>query len=224
MRRDVRGACALDCPDTCSWIVTVKDGEAIALRGDPEHPFTRGSLCNKVAGYLGYARSADRLLHPMRRAGPKDSGVFVRISWDEALDEIASRLQDAIAAYGAEAIWPFLGSGSMGLIQGAYSAGHRLWNVLGASRHVQTMCTIAGGCGTGYTLGNNRVGMDPETFRFSRLIVLWGANVLSRLGKVAPSSSRSIRSARELRPPATGTSRPCLVPMPRWRSGCSTSS
>ena len=179
MRRDVRGACALDCPDTCSWIVTVKDGEAIALRGDPEHPFTRGSLCNKVAGYLGYARSADRLLHPMRRAGPKDSGVFVRISWDEALDEIASRLQDAIAAYGAEAIWPFLGSGSMGLIQGAYSAGHRLWNVLGASRHVQTMCTIAGGCGTGYTLGNNRVGMDPETFRFSRLIVLWGANVLS---------------------------------------------
>src|SRR6185503_7599282 len=179
MRRDVRGACALDCPDTCSWIVTVKDGEAIALRGDPEHPFTRGSLCKKVAGYLGYARSADRLLHPIRRAGPKDSGVFVRISWDDALDEIASRLQDAIAAYGAEAIWPFLGSGSMGLIQGAYSAGHRLWNVLGASRHVQTMCTIAGGCGTGYTLGNNRVGMDPETFRFSRLIVLWGANVLS---------------------------------------------
>jgi len=179
MPREVRGACALDCPDTCSWIVTVKDGEATGLRGDPHHPFTRGSLCNKVAGYLSYARSPDRLLYPMRRVGPRGSGDFVRISWDEALDEMVSRLREAIAAHGAEAIWPFLGSGSMGLIQGAYSAGHRLWNVLGASRHVQTMCTIAGGYGTGYTLGNNRVGMDPETFRFSKLIVLWGANVLS---------------------------------------------
>jgi anaerobic selenocysteine-containing dehydrogenase len=179
MPREVRGACALDCPDTCSWIVTVKDGEATGLRGDPHHPFTRGSLCNKVAGYLSYTRLPDRLLYPMRRIGPRGSGDFVRVSWDEALDEMASRLREAIAAHGAEAIWPFLGSGSMGLIQGAYSAGHRLWNVLGASRHVQTMCTIAGGCGTGYTLGNNRVGMDPETFRFSKLIVLWGANVLS---------------------------------------------
>ena len=89
----VRGACPLDCPDTCSWIVTVEDGEAVALRGDPGHPYTRGSLCNKVDGYLAYARSADRLLYPMRRVGPKGSGEFVRISWDEALDAIATRLQ-----------------------------------------------------------------------------------------------------------------------------------
>jgi anaerobic selenocysteine-containing dehydrogenase len=177
--RHVRGACALDCPDTCSWIVTVDRGEAVALRGDPSHPYTRGSLCNKVADYLTYARSPERIVYPMRRVGPKGSGEFVRISWDEALETIAARLRDVIATHGAEAIWPFLGSGNMGVIQGAYGAGHRLWNVLGASRHVQTICTIAGGFGTGYTLGDNRVGMDPETFRFSKLVVLWGANVLS---------------------------------------------
>jgi anaerobic selenocysteine-containing dehydrogenase len=177
--RQIRGACPLDCPDTCSWIVTVKEGEPVALRGDPCHPYTRGALCNKVAGYLAYARSPDRLLHPMRRIGPKGGGEFVRISWGEALETIATRLHDVIARYGGQAIWPYLGSGNMGLIQGAYSAGRRFWNVLGASAHVQTICTIAGGYGTGYTLGDNRVGMDPETFRFSRLVVLWGANVLS---------------------------------------------
>ncbi len=175
----MRGACPLDCPDTCSWIVTVRDGRAVALRGDPHHPYTRGALCNKVAGYLTYTRSPDRLLYPMRRVGPKGSGAFERISWDDALAMIASRLREAIDAHGGESIWPFLGSGNMGLLQGAYGAGSRFWNVVGASRHVQTICTIAGGFGTGYTLGNNRVGMDPETFRFSKLIVLWGANVLS---------------------------------------------
>jgi anaerobic selenocysteine-containing dehydrogenase len=121
----IRGACALDCPDTCSWIVTVKGGEAVSLRGDPEHPFTRGSLCNKVDDYLAYTRSPDRLLYPLRRVGPKGSGDFTRISWDEALDRIAARLGDVIAAHGPEAIWPFLGSGSMGLLQGVYG-GRRL--------------------------------------------------------------------------------------------------
>jgi anaerobic selenocysteine-containing dehydrogenase len=177
--RQVRGACALDCPDTCSWIVTVKGGRPVALRGDPDHPYTRGSLCNKVEDYLAYARSPGRLLHPLRRVGPKGSGEFTRISWDEALERIAARLGDVIARHGPEAIWPFVGTGSMGLIQGIYGAGRRLWNVLGTSRHVVTICTIAGGFGTGYTLGDNRVGMDPETLRLSKLVVIWGANVLS---------------------------------------------
>src|SRR5258708_39835497 len=86
----IRGACPLDCPDTCSWIVTVKNGEPVELRGDPAHPYTRGSLCNKVVDYLTYARSPDRLLYPMRRTGPKGSGEFTRISWDEALQGIAA--------------------------------------------------------------------------------------------------------------------------------------
>jgi anaerobic selenocysteine-containing dehydrogenase len=190
--RRVRGACALDCPDTCSWIVTVKDGEPRALRGDPQHPFTRGSLCNKVEDYLAYTRSPERLLYPLRRAGAKGSFDFVRISWDEALETIAGRLRGVIAAHGAEAIWPFAGTGNMGLIQGIYGAGRRLWNVLGASRHVVTICTIAGGFGTGYTLGDNRVGMDPETLRFSKLVILWGANVLS----TNPHLWRSVLLAR----------------------------
>jgi anaerobic selenocysteine-containing dehydrogenase len=177
--RQVRGACSLDCPDTCSWIVTVKDVEPIGLRGDPDHPFTRGALCNKVADYLDYRRSPDRLLYPMRRIGAKGEGKFTRISWDEALETITAQLRAAIATYGAESIWPFLGSGSMGLIHGAYGGGNRFWNVIGASRHVQTMCTIAGGFGTGYNLGDNRVGMDPENLRQSKLVLLWGANVLS---------------------------------------------
>ena len=177
--RRVLGACALDCPDTCSWIVTVKDGQAVRLQGDPDHPFTRGVLCNKVNDYIAYTRSPDRLLHPMRRRGPKGGGEFVRVTWDEALDEIAERFGAIAREHGPEAIWPYLGSGSMGLIQGCYGGGHRFWNVLGASQHRVTICTIAGGVGTGYTLGDNRVGMDPETFQFSKLIVLWGSNTLS---------------------------------------------
>src|SRR5215831_4464320 len=189
----VRGACALDCPDTCAWIVTVKDGVPIDLRGDPAHPFTRGALCNKVDDYLSYARSPDRLLHPLRRTGPKGSGQFTRISWEEALDRITAALGDAIAEHGPESIWPFVGTGSMGLIQGIYGAGRRLWNVLGTSRHVVTICTIAGGFGTGYTLGDNRVGMDPETLRSSKLVLLWGVNVLS----TNPHLWRSILEARK---------------------------
>jgi anaerobic selenocysteine-containing dehydrogenase len=177
--RNIRGACPLDCPDTCAWIVTVKKGAPVSLRGDPDHPYTRGSLCNKVVDYLSYTRSPERVLYPLRRVGAKGSGEFTRISWEEALEGIAARLNDVIAKDGAEAIWPIAGSGNMGLIQGIYSAGRRLWNVLGTSRNDYTLCTNAGGYATGYTLGDNKVGMDPESFRFSKFIVLWGANVLS---------------------------------------------
>ena len=202
--RQIRGACPLDCPDTCGWIVTIKNGEPVSLRGDPAHPYTRGSLCNKVIDYLNYARSPDRLLYPMRRVGPKGSGEFTRISWDEALEQIAAGLGEVIAKHGAEAIWPIAGSGNMGLIQGMYGAGGRLWNVLGTSRNEYTLCTIAGGYGTGYTLGDNRVGMDPETFRFSKLVVLWGANVLS----THPHLWRPILEARR-----NGASIVCIDPI-----------
>jgi anaerobic selenocysteine-containing dehydrogenase len=184
--------------------VTVKNGEPAALRGDPDHPMTRGWLCNKVVDYLTYARSSDRLLHPMRRTGPKGSGEFARISWDEALARIAAGLGEVIAKHGAEAIWPYPGSGNMGLIQGIYGAGRRLWNMLGTSVPVYTLCTIAGGFGTGYTLGDNRVGMDPETLRYSKLVVLWGANVLS----THPHLWHSILEARK-----NGASIVCIDPI-----------
>lgn len=176
---EIRGACPLDCPDTCSWVVTVQNGEATALRGDREHPYTRGALCAKVNHFLEYTRSPDRLLYPQRRVGRKGAGRFARISWDDALDEIAARWRTIIDRHGPQAIWPYFGTGSMGILQGLAGCGRRLWNVLGASQHVVTICTIAGGFGTGYTLGDNRVGMDPETFSLSKLILLWGTNTLS---------------------------------------------
>ena len=177
--REVPGACPLDCPDTCAWVVTVRDGQALTLRGDRRHPFTRGALCAKVNRYLDYTRAPDRLLHPQRRVGAKGEGRFARVSWDEALDEIATRWRGIIDRHGPAALWPYYGSGTMGMLQGVAGAGRRLWNVLGTSQHQMTICTIAGGYGTGYTLGDNRVGMDPETFPSSRLILLWGTNTLT---------------------------------------------
>ncbi|HEU5196316.1 MAG TPA: molybdopterin oxidoreductase family protein [Methylomirabilota bacterium] len=176
---EVIGACPLDCPDGCSWVVTVQDGAAVSLRGDRRHPYTRGALCAKVNRYLDYARSPERLLYPLRRIGAKGEGRFARISWDEALDQIVARWTAIIGRHGPQALWPYYGSGTMGALQGVYGAGRRLWNVLGASQHVMTICTIAGGVGTGYTLGDNRVGMDPETFNVSKLILLWGTNTLT---------------------------------------------
>jgi anaerobic selenocysteine-containing dehydrogenase len=176
---EVHGACPLDCPDTCSWVVTVEDGRATALRGDRHHPYTRGALCAKVNRFLDYTRAPDRLLYPGRRVGAKGEGRFERITWDEALGEIAERWKAIIARDGAQAIWPYQGTGSMGILQGVAGCGQRLWNVLGTSRHAMTICTIAGGYGTGYTLGHKQVGMDPETFAASRLILLWGTNTLT---------------------------------------------
>jgi anaerobic selenocysteine-containing dehydrogenase len=177
--RRVLGACPLDCPDTCSWVATVRDGVATELRGNPAHPFTHGALCVKVNRYLEHARHPDRLLYPLRRVGAKGEGRFVRISWDDALDEIAARLEEAIARYGGETIWPYQGTGTIGWIQGVEGpGGARLWNALGASKHLPTICSIAGRVGSAYTVGT-AVGMDPETFAYSKLILLWGTNTLT---------------------------------------------
>src|SRR3954454_16591988 len=133
---EVIGACALDCPDTCSWVVTVEDGQAVRLRGNREHPFTNGALCAKLYGYLDHTRAPDRLLHPLRRVGAKGEGRFARIGWDEALDEIAARLEDVVRKHGGEAVWPYWGTGTLGYLQGLQGySGRRFFNVLGASAH-----------------------------------------------------------------------------------------
>ncbi|MFI7439505.1 molybdopterin-dependent oxidoreductase [Nonomuraea indica] len=175
----VLGACPLDCPDGCSWVVTVEDGAAVKLRGNPDHPYTRGALCVKVNRYLEHTRAADRILHPMRRTGPKGSGRFERISWEEALDEISARLLDIVEEHGGEAIWPYQGTGSLGYLQGCEGvAGRRFWNVLGASKHWLNICSAAGSAGLSLTNGTPG-GMDPENFALSRLILLWGTNTLT---------------------------------------------
>ena len=177
-RRVVRGACPLDCPDTCSWDVTVEGNRAVGLRGTRDHPFTRGSLCAKVDKYLDVMYSPDRLMYPLHRVGRKGEGRFERCSWDEALSEIAARLNHTIRDFGGAAIWPYLGCGNMGFLQGIAGTGQRLWNTIGASVHLPTICSIAGSVGTTYTLGS-RHGLDPEAFAYAKLILLWGTNPLT---------------------------------------------
>ena len=176
---EVFGACPLDCPDGCSWVVTVEDGVAVRMRGNREHPYTAGALCAKVNGYLDHTRAADRLLYPLRRVGRKGEGRFERISWAAAVDEIAARLGEVRDTWGGEAIWPFQGTGNLGYVQGLEGrAGQRLWNALGASRHEMTACSVAGRVGATYVTGT-AAGMDPETFAHSKLILLWGTNTLT---------------------------------------------
>ncbi|HYA16187.1 MAG TPA: molybdopterin-dependent oxidoreductase, partial [Bryobacteraceae bacterium] len=169
--------CALDCPDCCSLLIDVdKQGRGSKLRGNPDHPVTRGFLCAKVARYLEREYSPDRLLYPMRRTGRKGAGLFTRISWDEALDEIAARLKSISDEFGSEAILPYSYAGTMGLLNGS-GMDRRFFHRLGASRLDRTICSSAGGLGLHEALGV-RYGMDTENFRHAKLILAWGANIL----------------------------------------------
>jgi anaerobic selenocysteine-containing dehydrogenase len=178
----VRAACPHDCPDTCAIRVTVQDGVAIKVQGDPDHPPTHGALCTKVSRYPERTYHAERVLHPMKRVGPKHGpggGQFVRVSWDEALTDIAARLQ-SIAARGpdaAQAIVPYSYAGTMGLVQGEGMAA-RFFNRLGASQLDRTICSSAGGEALAATYGG-KVGMHLEFFAESRLILIWGSNSIA---------------------------------------------
>jgi anaerobic selenocysteine-containing dehydrogenase len=169
--------CALDCPDTCSLVLNVEDGVAKRLRGDPDHPVTRGFLCGKVARYLEREYSPDRLLYPQRRSGARGEGRFERISWDEALDEIAARLRRIADDFGPEAILPYSYAGTMGLLNGS-GMDRRFFHRLGASRLDRTICSSAGSAGLEAALGG-RFGIETEHFREAKLILAWGANVLA---------------------------------------------
>jgi anaerobic selenocysteine-containing dehydrogenase len=171
-----RSVCALDCPDTCSLLVTIDNGHATKLRGDPAHPVTRGFLCGKVAQYLEREYSPQRLLYPQRRLGRKGEGRFERISWDEALDTIADRLRAIAGEFGPEAILPYSYAGTMGLLHGS-GMDRRFFHRLGASRLDRTICSEAGKVGLLQALGV-RYGTEPEQFRHSKLILAWGANIL----------------------------------------------
>jgi anaerobic selenocysteine-containing dehydrogenase len=173
MAEVVRLACPHDCPDTCAMLVTVEDGVATKIQGDPAMPFTEGTLCTKVAYYLERTYAPDRLLYPLKRIGKKGEGKFKRITWDEALEEIAARLK-ALAAENPETILPCSYAGTMGMVQ-YMSMDRRFFYKLGASLLDRTLCSSAGKAGIKATLGGS-VGMDPERFDEARLIILWGAN------------------------------------------------
>ncbi|WP_287741415.1 molybdopterin oxidoreductase family protein [Diaphorobacter sp.] len=169
----VRGACPHDCPDTCALITTVENGRAVRVQGNPAHAQTGGVLCAKVSKYAERTHHAERILTPLRRTGPKGSGQFTPVSWDEALGDIAARLAH-IAARDPQAIQPYSYAGTMGLVQGE-SMDRRFFHRLGASLLARTICATAGGEGLVHTLGA-KVGMKVEFFAEAQLILIWGSN------------------------------------------------
>lgn len=172
--RTVKGCCPLDCQDTCSWVAEVEDGRVMSVRGAKDHPFTRGVLCAKVNDYPARTYAPDRLLHPLRRVGPKGSGQFQRIGWDEAIDLIATRFSDIAATSGPEALLPHRYMGSMGVVQRRSLM--RLFHALGASRPKGGICSVSAVAGAAEGLP---LGFDPEDIADSRLILLWGINILT---------------------------------------------
>src|SRR5271165_5040084 len=212
MKQVVHAACPHDCPDACGVLITVEDGRATKIQGDPEHPVTRGFLCAKVAKYLDRVYSPDRVLYPMRRIGPKgpvagqrscaphdrvkdpvphnqkqsphrqephqhnpDPQTWRRISWDEALDEIASRFRAITSEFGSESILPYSFGGTIAALNGA-SMDRRFFHRLGASQLDRAICSAAGEAGLESVLGV-KLGTEPEQFRHSKYIIAWASNI-----------------------------------------------
>jgi molybdopterin guanine dinucleotide-containing S/N-oxide reductase-like protein len=189
MKKVVHAACPHDCPDACGVLITVDDGRATKIQGDPGHPVTRGFLCAKVAKYLDRVYSPDRVLYPMRRIAAKglDRGAanagegaratqtWQRISWDEALDEITTRFRAIVSEFGSEAILPYSYGGTLGALNGA-SMDRRFFGRLGASQLERAICSAAGEAGLTSVLGV-KLGTEPEQFVHSRYIIAWASNI-----------------------------------------------
>jgi anaerobic selenocysteine-containing dehydrogenase len=174
--RLVRSVCPYDCPDACGLLVEVEGERAVAVRGDPEHPFSRGTLCPKMNRYQETVHSPLRLRTPLLRTGPKGAGEFRRASWDEAVAEIAGRWRAILAEHGGEAILPYSYAGTMGLVQ--RNAGHAFFHRLGASRLDRTICSPAKDAGWKAVMGETP-GPHPDEVLQSDLVVLWGINAVA---------------------------------------------
>jgi anaerobic selenocysteine-containing dehydrogenase len=173
----IKGACPHDCPDTCALVLTVEDGRLTKVRGDDDHPFTRGGLCVKVTDYHRHVYDPERVLYPMRRTGPKGSGAFARITWDEALAEIRDRFTSITAEYGSEAILPYSYLGQQGVLNGM-TVGDAFFNAIGSTVTERTFCDGGAISAYIYTLGPTAA-YDPESIVHARYIVLWAINTLS---------------------------------------------
>ncbi len=171
------GGCPQDCPDTCAMTYTVLDGKLVDVQGKPEHPFTRGGLCTKLRDFADHHYNADRVLYPLKRKGPKGSRQFVRISWDEALAEIKQRWTGIIEQYGAQAIMPYSYLGNQGIVQGL-NVGDPFFNKLGATVCERTFCGSGSSTAWLMTIGPTG-GLDPESFIYSKYMVIWGCNSVS---------------------------------------------
>ncbi len=182
MKSLVHAACPHDCPDACGVLITIEDGRATKIQGDPEHPVTRGFLCAKVAKYLDRVYSPDRVLYPMRRVAAKGPSCgagalarFQRISWGEALDQITTKFKQIITDHGSEAILPYSYGGTLGALNGG-SMDRRFFHRLGASQLARTICSSAGEEGIKSVLGV-KLGTEPEQFAHARYIIAWAANI-----------------------------------------------
>ena len=208
MKKLVHAACPHDCPDACGVVITVEDGRATRIRGDPKHPVTRGFLCAKVAKYLDRVYSPDRVLYPMRRVRPKGpvegegapatqvAQAFERISWDEALDEIASAFRGIVSQFGSEAILPYSYGGTLGALNGG-SMDRRFFHRLGASQLARNICSAAGEAGLKSVLGVN-LGTEPEQFVHSRYIIAWASNIHGNNVHLWPFISEARRKGAKL--------------------------
>jgi anaerobic selenocysteine-containing dehydrogenase len=176
-RQTFFGACPHDCPDTCAMIYEAVDGKLVDVRGNKDHPMTRGGLCVKLKDFHDHHHNPDRLMYPLRRSGPKGSRQFERITWDEAIAEIGRRWREIIATYGSQAIMPYSYLGNMGLVQGINS-GDPFFNKLGTTINEKTFC--ASGSSTAWLLTVGPTGgVDPESFVHSKYIVIWACNSIS---------------------------------------------
>jgi len=166
--------CPLDCPDTCSLSVTIADGRVTHVDGSHRNPYTAGFICAKVRRYPERVYAPERLLHPLRRVGAKGEGRFARISWDDALDLVSSRLATVVRESGAEAILPYHYGGSNGLLNDD-AVDARFFHLLGASQLEKTICAAPTGA-VARALYGGMVGVPPEDYGRARCIVLWGVN------------------------------------------------
>jgi len=171
-------------------ITEVHDGKAVSIRAQPDHPVSQGWLCAKVNSYLDHVHHPDRLRHPLRRIGEKGAGRWQRISWDQALSEIAEQWRSIIERYGGEAILPYSYSGTLGLVQ-MHVCNTRFWNRLGASRLLRTICGVAAAKAVVSTVGA-RIAPPYEHVRDSRLVIVWGHNPIS----TAPHFMPPLRQAQ----------------------------
>ena len=184
-------ACPHDCPSTCALDVELLGSRIGRVRGARDNSYTLGVICAKVARYAERIHHPDRLLHPLRRKGPKGSGAFERISWDDALDEVAEALLKAEARHGSETVWPYYYAGTMGLVM--RDGINRLRHVKRYSGEITTICTAT--AWTGYIAGTGRLaGPDPREMAKADLVVIWGTNAVSTQVNVM---THAIRARRE---------------------------
>lgn len=169
--------CSLDCPDQCGLLLHKKDGKIIKVQGDPDHPVTKGNICNKVRNMTARLYDPNRLKQPLKRVGPKGEGKFAPISWEEAIDTITSKWKDLIDMHGPESILPYSFYGNMGNLS-AEGMDRRFFHKLGASMLERSICNAAGSVGYSYTMGGS-FGTDPEETIHTKLFIMWGINAVS---------------------------------------------